>query len=312
MTVQNKPLAFAIIGLLFSSIATAETPLYAVLMKSLSNPFWSATESGMKNSADNAKVDYYLHSVKDDESTEQQLNACLAMLERKPSIMLTAAINTGNMLPCLQRASELKVPVVDLGFYMDPTQPQNTDIALKLLPDNQTAGAHAADYMAATVNSGKALILSDESDQSVQLVDGFKAQLNNTGSKLTLIQATDNLDIPQLIKETASNYPDFKAVFASNDVIAIHAAESLAEADLNDDIIVVSGSGTSNTFKLVKAGVLHASVISHPYHAGELAVEEAVKILNGNLGNTIKRIPTMIISKEIAQQTTDPFQRLIE
>ena len=92
--------------------ASAQT--YAVLMKTLANPFWGAMEQGVE-----AGVDYYLQAVQSDQAAEPQLNVCNTMLQRDPAVMITAAINSTILLPCLARATEAGIPVIDLDGNLD-------------------------------------------------------------------------------------------------------------------------------------------------------------------------------------------------
>src|SRR5271169_4508329 len=106
---------------LAASAAFAEDkPVYGVLMKTLSNPFWGAMEKGVAEGAGKAGVEYFLQAVESDQAAEPQLNACNTMLEKKPAVMITAAINSTILLPCLKHANELKIPVVDLDGNLDP------------------------------------------------------------------------------------------------------------------------------------------------------------------------------------------------
>ena len=103
------------ISILFSSTVFGKGHLtYGVLMKTLSNPFWGAMEEGVRDGSKEAGVAYYLQAVESDQAAEPQLNVCMTMLERKPDVMITAAINSTILLPCLKKANESGIPVVDL------------------------------------------------------------------------------------------------------------------------------------------------------------------------------------------------------
>ena len=84
----------------------------------------------------------FLQAVESDQAAEPQLNACNTMLEKKPAVMITAAISSTNLLPCLKRANELKIPVVDLDGNLDPeiTKKAGVDVAFHIGSDNQAAG----------------------------------------------------------------------------------------------------------------------------------------------------------------------------
>jgi ABC-type sugar transport system substrate-binding protein len=110
-------LAVAVAG---TSAMAQDKPVYGVLMKTLSNPFWGAMELGVRDGASAAGVEYFLQAVESDQAAEPQLNTCNTMLERKPAVMITAAINSTILLPCLKRANEMNIPVVDLDGNLDP------------------------------------------------------------------------------------------------------------------------------------------------------------------------------------------------
>ncbi len=56
--------------------------------------------------AQEAGVEYYLQAVESDQAAEPQLNVCNTMLERKPDAMITAAINSTILLPCLKKSKQ--------------------------------------------------------------------------------------------------------------------------------------------------------------------------------------------------------------
>ena len=89
----------AVIALSAVPVAHAEDGEYAVLMKTLSNPFWGAMGLGVEDGAKAAGVKYFVQAVESDQAAEPQLNVCNTMLERKPVAMITAAINSTNLLP---------------------------------------------------------------------------------------------------------------------------------------------------------------------------------------------------------------------
>ena len=93
---------------------------YAVLMKTLSNPFRGAMGLGIEEAAKAEGITYAIQAVESDQAAESQLNVCNTMLERKPVAMITAAINSTNLLPCLKSALANGSVVVDLDGNLDP------------------------------------------------------------------------------------------------------------------------------------------------------------------------------------------------
>ena len=163
------------LGLAASAAFAADKPVYGVLMKTLSNPFWGAMQKGVDVGAKNAGVDIFLDAVESDQAAEPQLNACNTMLQKKPVAMITAAINSTILLPCLKQANEMKMPVVDLDNNLDPaiTKKAGVDIAFHIGSDNEAAGVKGADYLVS--------VLGKDAKGPVLVIEGLSG--NITGEK---------------------------------------------------------------------------------------------------------------------------------
>ena len=318
MSVQQNKFAVAVASLFFSSAAIAETHLYAVLMKSLSNPFWSAAELGTKSGAEAASVDYYLQAVESDDSPEQQLETCTTMLQRRPSVMLAASVNPTNLLPCLQRAQELNIPVVDLGGNLDrdAAKESGIEIAFSIQPDNLAVGTQAADHIANQLNndSNQVLVLTTASDSKAeQRTEGFTKQLDKIAPDFEIIQTVvKDGSVADIVADTVTSNPELSAIFAVNDTIAIDAVEAAEAAGISDKIIVVGADGTPGAIESIKDGKLNASVASLPYLIGKQGIEQASKILDGNTTEEVILVPTMVLSKELLEQGTDPMLEFVK
>ena len=133
-----------------ASAGAADKPVYCVLLKTLSNPFWGAMEKGIKDGASAAGVEYFMQAVESDQAAEPQLNTCNTMLQRKPVVMITAAINSTILLPCLKQANDAGIPVVDLDANLDHAiaAKAGVKIAFTIGSDNVAAGKQGADWLA--------------------------------------------------------------------------------------------------------------------------------------------------------------------
>src|SRR5438874_1810870 len=145
------------IALAYGAMAqAADKPVFGVLLKTLSNPFWGAMEKGIHDGADAAGVEYFMQAVESDQAAEPQLNTCNTMLERKPAVMITAAINSTILLPCLKQATDSRIAVVDLDANLDHAiaAEAGVKIAFTIGSDNVAAATPGADWLAGTL--GKA------------------------------------------------------------------------------------------------------------------------------------------------------------
>ena len=167
--------AALVLGLTGGAAFADEKPTYGVLMKTLSNPFWGAMEKGVAEAGQKEGVDIYLQAVESDQAAEPQLNACNTMLQKKPAAMITAAINSTILLPCLKQANEMKIPVVDLDNNLDPaiTAKAGVDIAFHIGSDNEAAGAKGAAWLVSQ--------LGKDAKGPVLVIEGLSG--NITGKK---------------------------------------------------------------------------------------------------------------------------------
>ena len=302
--------------------SAADKPVYGVLMKTLSNPFWSAMEQGVRAGAKEADVEYFLQAVESDQAAEPQLNTCNTMLEKKPAVMITAAINSTILLPCLKHANELKIPVIDLDGNLDPeiTKKAGVDVAFHIGSDNEAAGAKGADYVAETLGKdakGPVLVIEGLSGNITgqKRARGFANELKKIAPGLTIVASLpgdwDRQKAANIANDTLQRNPDLVAIFCANDGMALGAVEA-ARAAGKDKLLVVGVDGNSDAVKSILAGRLNASVAQLPYLVGKEAVENAKKVLAGGKADESIYVPTLVLTKAVLEAKKEPMLEYVK
>ena len=310
------------ISLAASAAFAADKPVYGVLMKTLSNPFWGAMEKGVDVGAKNAGVDIFLNAVESDQAAEPQLNACNAMLEKKPAAMITAAINSTILLPCLKQANEMKIPVVDLDNNLDPaiTKKAGVDVAFHIGSDNEAAGAKGADYLVSVLGKdakGPVLVIEGLSGNITgeRRAHGFAEELKKQAPGLNIVASLpgdwDSLKAANITNDSLQRAPDLVAIFCANDDMALGSVEAARSAG-KDKLIVIGVDGNTNAVKSIKAGRLNASVAQLPYLVGMQAVENVKKLLAGDKIQETINVPTLVLTKEIIEANKDPMLQYVK
>ena len=298
------------LGLATSASFAEDKPVYGVLMKTLSNPFWGAMEKGVDAGAKNAGVEIFLQAVESDQAAEPQLNACNTMLQKKPVAMITAAINSTILLPCLKQANEMKIPVVDLDNNLDPViaKKAGVNVAFHIGSDNEAAGAKGADYLVSALGKeakGPVLVIEGLSGNITgeKRARGFADELKKTPG-LNIVASLpgdwDSLKAANITNDTLQRNPDLVAIFCANDDMALGAVEAARSAG-KDKIVVIGVDGNTNAVKSIKAGRLNASVAQLPYLVGMQAVENVKKVLAGDKAPEMTYVPTLVLTKEIIE-----------
>ncbi len=313
----------ALAALLAAAPANAEDGEYGVLMKTLANPFWGAMGQGVEEGAQAAGVDYFVQAVESDQAAESQLNVCNTMLERSPVAMITAAINSTNLLPCLSAAQERGIKVVDLDGNLDPAilEAEGIEIAFRIGSDNIAAGGQAADFLADRLGadaSGPVLVIEGLSGNVTgqMRVQGFADRLAELAPGLEIVASLpgdwDRGKAATITNDILIRHPDLVGVFAANDGMALGAVESAFAAGKGDDIVIIGVDGNSDAVNSIQSGRLTASVAQLPYLVGFQAVENVKTILEGGEVEGNIAVPTMVLTQEVLEAGTEPMLEFVK
>ena len=305
-----------------SLASAADKPVYGVLMKTLSNPFWGAMEQGVRDGAKAADVEYFLQAVESDQAAEPQLNTCNTMLEKKPAVMITAAINSTILLPCLKRANEMKIPVIDLDGNLDPeiTKKAGVNIAFHIGSDNEAAGGKGAAWLVSKLGKdakGPVLVIEGLSGNITgqKRARGFANALKAAAPGLNVVASLpgdwDRQKAANITNDILQKNPDLVAIFCANDGMALGAVEA-ARAAGKDKIIIIGVDGNSDAVKSINSGRLNASVAQLPYLVGKQAVEGAKAILGGGKSDEQVMVPTLVLTKEVIEGKKEPMLEFVK
>lgn len=310
------------IGLCAASGAAAQDGEYGILMKTLANPFWGAMGTGVEEGAEAAGVPYFIQAVESDQAAEQQLNVCNTMLQRSPVAMITAAINSTNLLPCLRAAQEADIAVVDLDGNLDPAilEAEGIEIAFRIGSNNVAAGAQAADYMAETLGmdaTGPVLIIEGLSGNITgqQRVSGFADRLAEMAPGLEIVASLpgdwDRGKAATITNDILVRNPNLVGIFAANDGMALGAVESVFAAGRGGDVTIIGVDGNSDAVRSINDGRLTASVAQLPYLVGLQAVENVATILAGGSVERVINVPTMVLTQDVLSAGTEPMLEFV-
>jgi len=321
---KNKLLMAVAAGLVASAstAAMAQDQTYGVLMKTLSNPFWGAMEEGVRDGAATIGVEYYLQAVESDQAAEPQLNVCNTMLERDPAVMITAAINSTILLPCLSRATEMGIPVVDLDGNLDReiAEEAGVDIAFTIGSDNVAAGAQGAEYVVTVLGedaTGPVLVIEGLAGNITgqRRAQGFADRLAELAPGLEIVASLpgdwDRGRAANITNDILTRNPDLVAIFAANDGMALGAVEAAYAAGVGDDIVIVGVDGNSDAVESIQEGRLNASVAQLPYLVGAQAVEFASAVLAGEETPEFIQVPTLVLTQEILEEGSEPMLQYV-
>ncbi|SFC40198.1 substrate-binding domain-containing protein [Tropicimonas isoalkanivorans] len=296
---------------------------YAILMKTLANPFWGAMGEGVEAGAEEAGVAYIVQSVESDQAVENQLNVCNTMLERNPVALVTAAINSTNLLPCLKAAQEAGIKLVDLDGNLDPAilEQEGIDITFSIGSDNVKAGGQGAEYMVEQLGAdaeGPVLVIEGLSGNVTgqKRAQGFADTLAELAPGLEIVASLpgdwDRGKAASITNDILTRNPDLKGIFAANDGMALGAVESVYAAGKGGEVVIIGVDGNSDAVKSIEQGRLTASVAQLPYLVGKQAVENVKVAVDGGEVEEHITVPTLVLTKEVMDAGTEPLLEYVK
>ena len=188
-----------------------------------------------------------------------------------------APTGASEIVPVLEKAKAAGIPVVVF----------DTDVnwAGKLSyvgSDNKRAGQIAGDYIAKSLGGkGKVAVIRGilgVSTHEDRLAGFRRAIANAPGIECVAVQPANSERAlgMSVMENLLTTYPNLKAVFATNDQMALGAVEAIAARNLAGRVLVVGMDGTSEAVRAVKDGRLAADVAMHPEALGGGAVKAAI------------------------------------
>lgn len=303
-------------------LAEAQELQYGAILKPVSNPHWNAMSKGMEAAAQETGVEVIVSAVASEGAAEEQLNNCEAMLLRSPKALIVGAINSNVLLPCLKKASDAGVAIVDLDYNLDRVIAEGAGINITFTAGNAGAvtGSAGADFVAERLGSdveGSVLVLEGLPGNPVSAAraSGFIDQIGKVAQNLnvtTLNADWDRTKAANITNDILQRTPDLKVIFAANDTMALGAVETALAAG-RSDIIVIGVDGGSDAIQSVKAGRLTATISQFPYLVGRRSVELLNEMFTeGAELDTYQSTGQLVITKEVIEAGTDPMLQYIK
>ena len=134
---------------------------------------------------------------------------------------------------------------------------------------------------------------------AIDLGEGFHniayEKLSVVASQTANVDRTEGMTVMENMLQSNGN---IKAVFAANEEMALGAVEAVAGA--GKDILVVGFDATDAAIAAIKAGRMRATIAQQPDLIGQTAVENAVKLINGETIEKSIPVEVTLITKDNA------------
>jgi ribose transport system substrate-binding protein len=312
MALGGLPTRAADVALSYTSIDTELGKLpapkkhyrFAYVSKTLINEFWQAVKVGADQAAAKNNVTVDTQAAKDESSLGEQLNIAQTMLSGGYDALLISPQSDSNLGPAIEQARAKGIPVIDID------DARATGVSTYIGTDQVAIGTKAAKYIASRLPKGGEVAQIEGqagSPNARARIKGFEQGVEQSGNLKLVASQPGNWDRLNALDAAATiirAHPDVKAFYANNDTMALGVVEAVRNANMTGKIIVVGTDGIGAAKKSIADGQLDATVAEFPVQEGELAVEMAIRQLEG------QTLPPWIISQQavITKDNVSTFQ----
>jgi ribose transport system substrate-binding protein len=274
----------------------------AFVTKALDSEWWQRVKSGAEEAARaDPGVKLSVLAPEREVNIDQQVAILENQITRRVSALAVAPAGASEVLPVLEHAKAAGIPVLIVDT--DINWPSKLSY---IGADNQRAGRIAGEYIAGAIG-GKGQVAVIRGILGVATHEdrlaGFREAIaKSPGIDCVAVQpANSERSLGMSVMENIlTSHPNVRAVFATNDQMALGAVEAIAARNLTGKVAIVGVDATSEAVRAVQAGRLTADVAMHPEVLGRRAVEAAIKAARGE--PVAKRIDTgeTLVTKENA------------
>ena len=259
------------------------------------NPFFVTLVEGAKGAAAKLGVDLQVTDAGDDAA--KQATDIETLVASGISVLIVNPVDSDAVAGSVQAAISKGVKVISVDRAVN-----GVEVDCEIASDNVAGAAMATQFIVDTLGEGTVVAELQGTTGASAAIDRSAGFHQIADEKLNLVASqTANFDRAQgmsVMENMLQGNGGIQAVFAANDEMALGALEAISGAGKN--VLVVGFDATDDAVEAVKAGRMGGTVAQQPALLGSTAVENALKLINGE--TVEKKIPVEVtlITKENA------------
>lgn len=262
--------------------SNASKPYIPVISKGFQHQFWQAVKQGAEKAAKEYDVNITFEGPETEAQVDKQIEMLQAALDKKPTAIAFAALDSKASVSLLQKAKSANIPVIGFDSGVDSDIPVTTAAT-----DNKKAAALAADKMAEKIgDTGEvALVVHDQTSRTgVDRRDGFVDQMKAKHPNIKIVDIQygggDQLKSTDLAKAIIQGHPNLKGIFGANEGSAIGVVNAVTELK-NDKLVIIGYDSGKAQIDAIKSGKMAGAITQDPIGIGYWSVKAAVMASKG-------------------------------
>lgn len=302
--ISTAVLAICALGLLNQAKAAE----YAVVLKTLSNPFWVTMKEGIESEAKKLGVQVDVVSSPSEGDVQAQLQLFEDLLNKNYKGIAFAPISPVNLVQPASKAYKKGIFLVNLDEKADMTslKQAGANVEAFITTDNVAVGKKGGDYIVqqlgdkggkVAIIEGKAGVASGEARKK-GATEAFKA-----AKKVQLIASQpadwDRLRALDVATNILQTNPDLQGFYCANDTMALGAMQAVQNVGKAGKVLIIGTDGDAEAVKMVNEGRLSATVAQDPAKVGATGLDLLVDAVKGGKQTAVGAEPKFIAIESV-------------
>lgn len=267
-----------------STVITAQHAFYVDVIKGMED---KASEEGVE-----------LQVVDPDHDLARQTKQIQDFIQQQVDALIVYGVDPEAIVPPVEEAIEAGIPVITADMKLS-----TDEVSTFIGTNNKEAGKIAGDFAAEYIEEN----LDGEAKVGILLWESSLTQQDRAAGFIEGVEAVSGVEIvaelPGNDRETSlsstqsmlQSNPDLDIIFATNEGGALGAMSAL-EMDGNEDVQLIGFDITQELAGAIKEEKVLATVAQLPVLMGEMTVESALAVLNGEELDPITDLPAELVT----------------
>jgi len=254
-----------------------------IVSKGWQHQYWQSVKMGADKAAKQYNVRITFEGPEEDASISKQIEMIKLAISKKPAALVLAACDSKAVIPVLEKAKSLNIPVIGFDSGVDSKIPVTT-----VATDNAAAASAAADKLAVAIGQkGEIAVICHDavSTTGTRRRDGFLNRIKEKYPNIKVVDVKygggDHEISKNLAKTIIEKYPNIKGIFATNEGSAYGLINGITEKNKIGKIVIVGFDAGKFQKDAVRSGVMLGAISQDPVEVGYKAVEAAYKAIKG-------------------------------
>ncbi len=266
---------------------TSDKYQIALVMKTLTNPFFITMEKGAREAEKDLGVELIVKTGSQETAITQQIDIIRKLIKDKVDAIVIAPASSIELVPILAQAQKEGIVIVNIDNELDKETSEKYNLINVpfISVDNEEGGYLSAKYISQDVKT----------KSNAVILEGIRSAQNGIDRKNGALRAfKENSNIDVIASETANWKIDeayevfadiWKAnqnidlVFCANDMMALGVVQFLQEKNISD-IKLASFDNIKEIKPLLESGAVAVTIDQQADIQGYKGIETAYKLLN--------------------------------